>query len=151
MREVTFSQFLEEGRRHYPGPKWNEHVNGWLAQQSRLGSRMIVIRYEDMLRDAAAVLRRVARATGLPHDDARVEWAVAASSRETMARIERKQGATFFLRRYNVTKKFAFVQKGKAGGWKNVYSAEDRRRFAAYAGKTLEALGYERAGSGWAA
>ena len=43
--KLSFSDFLEPKRRHYPGPKWHEHVDGWLehAQQGRV--EMLVVKH----------------------------------------------------------------------------------------------------------
>ena len=53
---LNFSQFIEPSRKHYPGPRWHEHVEGWLERGEAEEVELLLVKYEDLHRNATAVL-----------------------------------------------------------------------------------------------
>jgi hypothetical protein len=95
---------------------WSAHVTSWI-DDSALAP--LVVRYEDMHADPAATLARIAAHLGWPPSDAGVAGAVAATRFDRLAEQERRHG---FAEIPDSASRF-FVS-GRAGGWRDVLSAE---------------------------
>lgn len=116
-------------RPHSPGFSWTDFVRRWYWR-----SGAVHVRYEDLRRDAAAELRRVAgELTGEDIGPGR-----AAGIADEFS-FERQAG-----RRSGEEDKGSFLRKGVVGDWKEQFSQEAREVFDRYAGKELVLLGYER-------
>lgn len=140
----SFSRFLRWGGRLYPGVSWSDHVRSWMS--ARPGVDILWVRYEDMLSDPRGVLTRVSAFLGWG-SAAAVDWAVSASSRESMYRTESETGPGFFARRYTrVDKGFRMVHRSDVG-WRDRYTAADLAHFAGEQGYMLKCLGYESYGT----
>jgi hypothetical protein len=112
---------------------WTEFIHGWLDKGVAL------VRYEDMLVDAASVVgKAVAQVAGVE------------IPRDTLREIEdRYSFANLAKRKRGEEKIDSFLRKGIAGDWKNKFTAEAKAVFNHYAGQTLIDLGYEQDDS-WA-
>lgn len=108
---LTFSNFLEAKRHHYPGPKWHEHVDAWLNRAKNGHVEMLLVRYEDLLVDAKAELERMAAFIGIDASPGGLEWATQVSTADAMRTIEAKKGAGFFEKKYSGVKE----RRGKSG------------------------------------
>lgn len=100
--------------------RWSEHVGSYLKHRERF----LLVRLEDLARDPAGTVERVAATLGLAVD------AAALGARLTFAALA--PGAPGHLRR------------GVAGGWRDAFGPAQRRAFDAVAGEALAALGYAR-------
>ncbi len=96
--EKDFAEFLSLGLRRYPGVGWSDHVRSWMSAPAGDKLDILWIRYEDMLSDAAAALVRVAKWLRLKSasNEEAIEWAVQASSAESMAKTEKLSGPGIF-------------------------------------------------------
>lgn len=113
---------------------WSGHVESWLNQDHFPVS---LVRYEDMLADPAAALRRVALAAGCAASDHAVAGAVVATRFEELSRQEAEQG---FCER--PVKAERFFRQGRSGGWRDVLTREQAERIVSGHGRVMARLGY---------
>jgi estrone sulfotransferase len=116
----NFSQTLEEyvaSDAHWPC-EWDEHVESWMMP--RRHPQLMLVRYEDMHADSAAILRNVLAFAGLTADEARIVQAVEDSRFEKMRAAEEKFGVNGAAG--DATERF--VRKGACGSWRQEMSAE---------------------------
>lgn len=115
---------------------WSSNVRSWCAAPFPV----LVLRYEDMLADTVAELRRVVRFLGLEDvSEAGLRRAVAHASFANLRQSEEREGfdekpwgnAGFFFR------------EGRAGGWRQHLSAGQAREVASMHRATMEAFGYD--------
>jgi hypothetical protein len=104
--QAFFQRFLR-GELQYRS--WFDHVAGWMARAT--DPRVLIVRYEDLRQDRAAVLRRVAAHAGMSVSEEHLARVVATSTFEAMKaqeskydhatalRLERGHAAQPFLRR----------------------------------------------------
>lgn len=98
--------------------RWAEHVGSFWKRRERF----LLVRLEDLMRDPAGEVARVAEALGLAVD------ADALAPTLSFAALARQ--APGHLRR------------GASGGWRDVLGPAQRRAFAEVAGEALRVLGY---------
>ncbi len=111
---------------------WDAHV----AAYFEAGRPDIpLVRYEEMLKDPFATLAAALRTLtdGQAIDEEQLRCTINKYS------FEKQTG-----RRPGSEDQKSFVRKGRAGDWKNYFSAEAARTFDEIAGQTLIDLGYER-------
>lgn len=101
---LTFSNFLEVRRHHYPGPKWHEHVESWLEHAREGRVDMLLVKYEDLLVNSTAALERMAAFIGMNATRDGLLWATAVSTADSMRKIEKQKGAGFFEKKYSGVK-----------------------------------------------
>jgi hypothetical protein len=101
---LTFSNFLEVRRHHYPGPKWHEHVESWLEHAREGHVEMLLVKYEDLLVNSTAALERMAAFIGMNASHEGLLWATAVSTADSMRKIEEQKGAGFFEKKYSGVK-----------------------------------------------
>lgn len=99
-----------------------------------LGDNYAEVRYEDLLERPTEELGRLLEFLGADADIETAKECIETTSFETKTK-GRKRGEEDSA---------AFVRKGVAGDWKNVFTEEDRRVFKEVAGDLLIKLGYER-------
>ncbi len=134
---MTFSQFLRlmvKGRVGYGS--WRDNVRGWWELRDH--PHVLIIRYEDMLADTKAQLRRVLAHFHIQADDAIVRRAI---DRSTLGTVYRS------FANYTTTESqpFAGGLGGGSGRWRAVFSAEDLALFLRHNGRLMEELGYDTA------
>jgi hypothetical protein len=119
---------------------WYENVASWLA--ARDGSPdMLFVRYEDLRKDTAAELRRIAEFLRLDGSDTTIARAVDASSFERMRELEEVSGGnTLHLKHKRAD--VPFIRKGVAGGWKQELPDTARARIESAWGTLMERLQY---------
>jgi glycosyltransferase involved in cell wall biosynthesis len=103
-----------------------------------LGERYLEVRYEDMLADPVDVTRQVVGFLDADTDPSVIEACVEQASFERASRG----------RRVGDERPTEFLRNGRAGQWKDVFTAADRVTFDREAGDVLIELGYE-ADSSW--
>lgn len=113
---------------------WSGHVRSWLDAPGRAPC---VLRYEDMLADPAQALRTVARYASIPHDDGRLEAAVAATGFDRLREQERRHGFDG-----GQVERRPFFRKGRAGCWRDELPAHQEARLLAEHGAAMARLGY---------
>ena len=117
---------------NFPG-NWAEYNNQWKAESLKKDREIFMVKYEDLLIDTGAELRRIlTEFLGVEPDESKVEKVVAKYSFANQSK--RKPGETD-------TK--SFLRKGIAGDWKNQFTEEAKDCFKKHASQTLIDLGYE--------
>ena len=115
---------------------WSGNVRSW----SQAPFPVLVLRYEDLLADTAAELRRAVRFLRLEDvSEARLRRAVAHSSFARLRRIEERKG---FVEKPQ-TSAGRFFREGRAGGWREHLSAAQARLLVHKHWATMEAFGYD--------
>jgi estrone sulfotransferase len=120
---------------HWPCD-WDEHVTSWLLPQSH--PHLLLVRYEDMHKDAAAVLRRVLEFAGVQQTAARIEAAVEASRFENMRAAEERFGVIGKAGDENER----FVRKGRVGSWQEEMGYSELRILEEKYGNVMRQVGY---------
>lgn len=95
-RQTSFWNFLHSKKRRYPGVGWSDHVRSWMSAPTGNKLEILWVKYEDMLVDAAQVLRRVSKWLHIEADEASIKWAVQASSADSMSNTEKESGPGIF-------------------------------------------------------
>ncbi len=120
---LTFEAFVDEYlthgciRRWEPWQvRWDRQVLAWLRRADR-DPRVMVVKYEDMVRDRRGVLERVARFAGIDYGVEDLEQAVARGSFEAMRHNEEEHGAEAYSPEEQ--RRGRFVRRGQPEGWKD--------------------------------
>ena len=117
---------------------WSGNVASWCAAPFPV----LVVRYEDLLADTAAQLRRVACFLRLDDvSDARLRHAVSRSAFANLREREKREG---FPEKPSANAGF-FFREGRAGGWRRHLPAAEARELARRHRSTMAALGYDPA------
>ena len=108
---------------------WNEFVESWLNKPNAT-----MVKYEDMLTDAAQTLRpTIESTTGITVDIQKLKKIEEKFSFKRMARREP-----------GMEDSASFLRKGIAGDWKNKFDKTACEVFDHYAGENLIRMGYEK-------
>lgn len=128
----TLPRFLEEWSRRSGGTRynWSQHVGMWTADRPNV----VIVRYEDLLDDAAGTLSHVIPIhSGAPIDPERLDATIRKFS------FERQSG-----RKPGVEVPGDDLRKGIQGDWRNYFTQASGEVFDRHFGETLMQLGYER-------
>lgn len=117
--------------------QWHEHVEQWLANP--YGAELLLIRYEDLLRDPVTQLKRYCDFAGLERPRDMLEAAVENSRFETMHQRELQDNPAIADKPSNAF----FFRRGVAGSYRDELPPEWLGAFEAAAGPTLQRLGYD--------
>jgi len=115
---------------------WSQHVESWIGQQE---IPTLVVRYEDMLQDAAQELERVitfARPE-VAIDHAKAKRAVQAAHFDKLRAMEDRSG----FRERDARQK-AFFRSGRSGDWQEYLSSEQVKRIQDHHGAIMRNFGY---------
>ena len=124
-----------------PYGSWGENVAGWLAtRQNRPG--FLLLRYEDMLEDAARELNKVASFLEIPPDAERIANAVRRSTADEMRKLEKSQ-ARLWSSTKGTRQDVPFVRAAKSGGWRTGLPEAAVAQLEAAWGHLMKHLGYE--------
>jgi glycosyltransferase involved in cell wall biosynthesis len=133
--------FVARGESIFSAGKLEWHAKDWAELVGKttengpilLGENYTEVRYEDMLEQPVREVRRL------------LEFLGADSSEETAQRcVERHSFERKTRRQRGQEDSTAFLRKGIAGDWKNVFTEGDKRIFKREAGWLLLDLGYEK-------
>jgi len=120
---------VEEGIEYFIRNRLGEFIqwiDGW--ERWRDPNASIVVRYEDLLKDASHNMKQILSLFGLSVDDEQLESIVAAYDFKS---LRAKNSATGFFR------------KGTSGDWQNHYTPELQELFKRFSGDYLIRYGYE--------
>jgi aryl sulfotransferase len=133
---MSLGEFIKQSALplHSYGP-WQEHVLGWL--QAKLQHKLI-IRYEDMLENPVACLKKTLNFAEVQVDDATLKDAVNRAFFGALKKLEQEKGFN-----YKGVNNVEFVRKGVAGGWAEHFCPEDMALFDRYHGGPIAELGCE--------
>jgi Sulfotransferase domain len=126
---------------------WSDHVMSWIAlRQSQ--PTFLLLRYEDMKKDAVRELARVAEFLKLcsfrtiDFSAEKLSQAADSSSPERMRALEKDQAREWVLTRKTRSDK-PFVRTATSGGWKSTLSQESVAAIEVAWGSVMQRLGYE--------
>jgi hypothetical protein len=122
---------------------WSENVASWIFTRGQR-KEFLLLRYEDMIRDTAAELTRIAVFLGIDADLARLTKAVELSSAERMRELEKLESGQWIATR-NRRQDIPFVRLAKSGGWRTSLPAASVERIESSWGELMVTLGYELA------
>ncbi len=114
---------------------WSRFYESWLAAPVL---RMEVVRYEDLLADPRAHLRRILALAGLDGGEERLARAVEAAGFTRLRRQEAEHG----FREALPAASAPFFRQGRAGAWKNTLSPAQVARLTADHGPAMARFGY---------
>src|SRR6202051_2540837 len=124
-----------------PYGSWGENVASWLAtRENRPG--FLLLRYEDMLEDAARELNKVASFLEIPPDAERIANAVRRSAAEEMRKLEKTQWRLWSSIK-GTRQDVPFVRAAKSGGWRTDLPEAAVAQLEAAWGHLMKHLGYE--------
>jgi hypothetical protein len=109
-------------------------VQSWL--ESRDGTDLWAVRYEDLLQDTQRELERMVRFVGLSSTPDTLDHAVRASGFDQMRKLEETQGRPYGDSAHQ------FVRRGTAGQWKSQFDEECKAIFKSRANDLLREIGY---------
>lgn len=113
---------------------WGSHVLGWLEAPL---SRLLVLRYEDILAQPRRAFAEALRFAGFTFTDAEVAAAVEATRFSRLRRMEEERG--FTERPAGMAR---FFRQGGSGGWREALAPADVRRILDHHGDLMRRLGY---------
>lgn len=126
---------------------WRDNVLSWVSLRGE-NPNFMMLRYEDMKRDAAGALLHVV--AFLEHCSFRkidsspeaLRQAIELSSPERMRTLEKEEAANWVLTKSTRSDK-PFVRTAKAGGWKSQLAPESVAAIESAWGDLMRSLGYE--------
>jgi hypothetical protein len=131
---LSLLEFLESDD-HWPC-RWDEHVAGWLLPAKH--PRLLVVKYEQMHKDAAGILKSVLQFAGVEASQEKIEAAVAASKFERMRAAEEKFG----LQDKAGDPQEKFIRKGRVGSWREEMGPAELEIMYQKYGQVMSQMGY---------
>jgi hypothetical protein len=131
---ATGESIFAEGHVAEIARSWSESVGRTVENGASLGDNYHELRYEDLLAEPVAEVRRLLEFLGADSSEKVARECVEVASFEQLSggRAQGEEDSSSFYR------------KGVAGDWKNHFTEEDRRIFKEEAGELLIQLGYEK-------
>jgi hypothetical protein len=117
---------------------WHEHVESWLDSPLRQGGSLLVVKYEDLLKEPVESLSAAMTFLGKPVARERAEETVGTYSVEGMR--QREQGSRFHERQKR--RDIMFVRRAESGDWVRTFTPDDEELFSRVTGDLLQRLGY---------
>lgn len=118
--------------------QWHTHVQCWLMDDHAPEVDLLLVKYEDLQRDALAELKRICAFAGLEREPSWLASVVEQASFEKMrAREER-----FGMHIKNWSANDRFMRRGQVGSYRDEMPAEVLAAFMAQAEPVLRAVGY---------
>jgi hypothetical protein len=112
---------------------WHKHVAGWIANDPH--PNLLLIRYEDMLKDTPAQLKKLLTHFGVEIAPERITRAVELANIENVNKGFQKQAA-------DKNRTFSGGLGGGSGKAKAAFSEDDTKLFMEHAGDLMRRLGY---------
>jgi len=139
-QDKSFSEFLPEFNK---GPidrfgSWSRHAESWMKHS---GPNLLIVRYEDLLENTEAELKKILTFCRFDIDDARVTTAIEYSSMDKMRKSELDEQDKNELFS-NSDKSISFVRSGKSGNWSEYFNERELSEFYQRHGRSLKSLGY---------
>jgi aryl sulfotransferase len=116
---------------------WSSHVKGWTEQQD---IPVLVIRYEDMLREPLIQFKKMAAFSGLSFSDDEIAAAVEKCSFKNLQRLEQEFGFSEKMSQVN-----PFFRSGKSGSGKEELTTAQLDLLYDGLGAVMETFGYTAA------
>jgi len=132
---INFWDLVKNGKGLFPC-KWHEHVQAWLANPFK--AEMLVLRYEDLIKNPVDELKKVCEFTGYKRDDSFLMKVAENASFEKM-RIREK---VFGWDNMSWPKDKSFVRRGVIGSYRDEMPESILKLFLEEAFDTLNKCGY---------
>jgi Sulfotransferase domain len=119
------------------GP-WHLHVDSWLSSRLRGDGSLLVLKYEDLLKEPVEGVSAAMDFLGAPIEPGQAEETIERYSAERMRERERRS-------RFHESKKrkdIMFVRTAGPGDWARTFTPEDEELFERVTDGLLERLGY---------
>jgi hypothetical protein len=140
--DATMDDFMEKflAGNIDPYGNWGENVGSWLGAR-RGTANFLIVRYEDLQKNAVAELARIAEMMGLAADEQSLRQAVENSRADRMRELEQKQRCEHkMLKRSRAD--IPFVRAAKSGQWRSELPPEAVRQIESAWGSVMHELGY---------
>ena len=135
---VDFSTFFDGYERGVYGQTWHENVESWFSVgKATLGSRLLVVRFEELKADTPRMLQRIAVHLDIPSGDDQVHRAIEDSSIARMRRLEKQKAGDM------ANPDASFYRGGKTGGWREYLRGDLQDRFHRSSSRAMSMAGYE--------
>lgn len=137
---TNFDEYVEaylEGKLSGFGA-WQAHLPSWLDSPLARNGNLLLIRFEEMRKNAEPCISRIVEFLGLPVDPVQIRAAIANNSVE---RMRDKENASQKLMK-STGEEGRFVRKGAVAGWRERFSEEQLRLVDQRAGDVLVRMGY---------
>ncbi len=130
---------------------WAENVASWVYAREH-SDRFLLLRYEDMLKDTEAELKRIAVFMGIDPEPARLQQAVQYSTAERMRKMEKEQEAEWLAtlgtvvrnaQKKHLRRDIPFVGGAKSGGWRVNMPEPSVSQIESAWGQLMTKVGYE--------
>lgn len=132
--QLSIKEFIANPS-HWPCP-WDEHVSGWLLGPH---DNRLVVRYEELYQNTAAVLKRVLDFSGIRYQTEEIARAAEASGFERMQSLEKKFGCEG-VRKDGLE---YFIRRGRVGGYRDELDSESLRLLEEKCSPLMQEVGYE--------
>lgn len=144
--QVTMDEFIDRfvAAKIWPSVDlygtWQDHVLSWTKMLGG-SDRFCLLRYEDMLRDPVAELKKMGPLLNISPSPERLARAVELSSADRMRALEKTQ--TGWVSTKGTRKDKPFVRAAKSDNWQSALSENSVRKIEQAWGATMLKLGYE--------
>jgi len=144
----SFGRFANQ-RRMYPGTSWGDHVRSWKYAQETKQAEVLWVSYENLTRDPESQMKRIAKFLGVSASLEDLQFAIDASSKKTMKKMEEEQhGLSFFKKRYKNVENLKFVDSTTSDHlktpymWSNNADPREKKEWAVHNQHVMDCLGY---------
>ena len=120
---------------------WAENVASWISTRGQR-KEFLLLRYEDMIKDTASELARIARLLGIEPEPSRLQRAIEMSSADRMRELEKNEQDQWVATK-NRRKDIPFVRVAAAGGWRTSLPESCIRQIELAWGDVMTTVGYE--------
>jgi hypothetical protein len=131
--QISFLDFLQLDI--WPG-HWHTNVLSWLNNSHQL--ELLIVRYEELLKDPFKQLKNIVHFIGLNTNDDKINRAVRHSTFTALAKMEANQADSSLTQ----SRSSRFFRTGKSGLWKQYFGPEHKEVFKPFANPALFKLGY---------
>jgi Sulfotransferase domain len=144
--EVTMDEFVDRfvTAKIWPSVdifgSWENHVLSWVKMRGETED-FCFVRYEDMLRDPVAELKKMTPLLKINPSPEMLTRAVELSSADRMRALEKSQKG--WVSTKGTRKDKPFVRAAKSGDWQSALSETSVRKIEQAWGATMQKLGYE--------
>ena len=137
-----FDRFLDLFLRGRVGPfgSWQGNVRSWMSCGLEKDSQLLVVRYEDLLRDGLQTLNKICSFLRIEASGETLDRTMQANTFEAMKKREEQSK---HIAKVQGKTRIPVVRNGKKDAWQDVFSKAQLDRFQQAAGEVLDELGYQ--------
>lgn len=121
-----------------PYGAWYDHVDSWLASPLASNGNLLLIRFEEMRRDAEVTLSRTVKFLGVEVEPEVIRKAIANNNVQRMQAKEDRAPQV----EHGSNGRERFIRSGSVGDWRKKLTERQARLIEDHAGETLARMGY---------